>query len=80
MTGLGSDVKNVTWPCLLSGRSGGEQPVVLGKTSTEETDPATVPVRDPPVIKRTFSSVETPVDLCLNSLSMFCREGNFQED
>ena len=83
MTGLGSDVKNVTWSFLLTGKSGGVQPVVLGKTSTEERDP---PWPDhPPVIKRTFSSVlngaslETPVYLCMNSVSIFAANGIFKK-
>ena len=37
MTGLIPDVKNVACSTLSVGRSGGEQPGVLGKTSTEET-------------------------------------------
>ena len=84
MTGLGSDVKNVTCSPLPAGRSGGEQPVMLGKISTEERY-LLKPVH-PPVIKRTFSSVldgasvEAPVYLCLKSPLMFCREENFQED
>ena len=54
MAGLGSDVKNVVWPALPAGRGGGEQPLVLGYTSTEERrEPAVYP----PVIKRRLSSV-----------------------
>ena len=90
-TGLGSDVKNVTCSALPAGRSGGEQPVALGREgsgcSTEEERCAPPSLRDhPPMIKRTLSSVlegasvEAPVYLCLNSLLMFCREENFQED
>ena len=53
ITGLGSDVKNVTCSSLPAGSSGAEQLFVLGKTSTEvmELLPA-----NPPVIKRRFSS------------------------
>jgi len=66
MTGLGFDVKIVTWSYLSAGRSGGEQPVVLGKISTDER--LLMPIH-PPGIKRTLSSaldgasVETP-DAC----------------
>ena len=77
MTGLGSDVKNVVCLSVSSGRAGGEQLPMLGKTSREETLdwPA-----NPPVIKRTLfsvldgASVEGPGYLCVNSLFMFCTE------
>ena len=53
MTGLGPDVKNVVCSSLSTGRCGGEQPLVLGKTSTEER----LEPPYPPVIKRRLSSV-----------------------
>ena len=53
MTGLGSDMKKVAWEDLAAGRLGGEQVLVLGKTSTEESLLPT----NPPEIKRRLSFV-----------------------
>ena len=54
MAGLGPDVKNVVCCDLPAGRGGGEQPLVLGKTSTEESLESGA---YPPVIRRRLSSV-----------------------
>ena len=60
ITGLGCEVKNVVWSHLSAGGGGGEQLLVLGKTSREGSQE---PPANPPASKRTLSSEPQLKDL-----------------
>ena len=64
ISGLFPAVRNVSWEDLLSGREGGEQPLVAGKSSVDESLEFS-PI--PPVRRSRLVSLEEPEDCQLST-------------